>query len=70
MSKLEAQGSGKLSSQTVVNPRENASAVTLRNGKELKERPPASKPEDKNKDKKHNIEKEKEVSTSNHVLII
>ncbi|KAJ9141273.1 hypothetical protein P3X46_031823 [Hevea brasiliensis] len=34
ISKLEAQGSGKLSSQTVMNPRENASAILLRSGKE------------------------------------
>ncbi|XP_038708081.1 uncharacterized protein LOC120003252 isoform X2 [Tripterygium wilfordii] len=32
VSNLEAQGSGKLPSQTIVNPRENASAVTLRSG--------------------------------------
>ena len=62
---MEGQGSGKLPSQTVVNLRGNASAVTLRNVKELEERPLASKPEDKEKDKKCNIEKEKEVSTSN-----
>lgn len=36
--KLEAQGSGKLPSQTI-NPRENASAVTLRSGKILEEAP-------------------------------
>ena len=35
VSKLEAQGSGKLPSQTIINPRENASAITLRNGREL-----------------------------------
>ncbi|KAL5569950.1 hypothetical protein UlMin_026525 [Ulmus minor] len=29
--KLEAQGSGKLPSQTVINPKENASAISLRN---------------------------------------
>ena len=51
----------------MVNLRENASTVTLKNGKKLEERPPASKPEDKDKDKKHNIENEKEVSTSNHI---
>ena len=44
MSKIEAQGSGKLPSQMVVNPNENASAVTLRNGKELEEKPLANKP--------------------------
>ncbi|KAM7514528.1 hypothetical protein LguiA_004111 [Lonicera macranthoides] len=34
---LESQRSGKLPSQTVVNPRQDASAITLRSGKELKE---------------------------------
>ncbi|XP_022875745.1 uncharacterized protein LOC111394216 [Olea europaea var. sylvestris] len=32
---LEAQGSGKLPSRTIVNPRENACAITLRSGKEV-----------------------------------
>ncbi|XP_073153374.1 uncharacterized protein [Henckelia pumila] len=36
INKLEAQNSNSLPSQTVVNPRENASAITLRTGKELK----------------------------------
>ena len=36
ISQLEAQSSGKLPSQTVVNPRENASAIVLRSGKEVK----------------------------------
>ena len=35
ISRLEVQSSGKLPSQTVVNPRENASAIVLRNGKEV-----------------------------------
>ncbi|XP_075494810.1 uncharacterized protein LOC142532384 [Primulina tabacum] len=35
VSKLEAQNSGKLASQTVVNPKENASAMVLRSGKEI-----------------------------------
>ncbi|XP_075473857.1 uncharacterized protein LOC142504900 [Primulina tabacum] len=35
VSKLEAQNSGKLPSQTVVNPKENASAMILRSGKEI-----------------------------------
>ena len=35
ISRLEAQSSGKLPSQTVVNPRENASAIILRSGKEV-----------------------------------
>ena len=34
--RLEAQSLGKLPSQTVVNPRENASAVILRSGKKVK----------------------------------
>ena len=35
ISRLEAQSSGKLPSQTIVNPRENASAIILRSGKEV-----------------------------------
>ncbi|XP_075499105.1 uncharacterized protein LOC142537478 [Primulina tabacum] len=35
VSKLKAQNSGKLPSQTVVNPKENASAMVLRSGKEI-----------------------------------
>ncbi|KAL5573536.1 hypothetical protein UlMin_023133 [Ulmus minor] len=35
--KLEAQGSGKLPSQTVINPKENANAISLRSGKTLDE---------------------------------
>ena len=35
ISRLEAQSLGKLPSQTVVNPRENASAIVLRSGKEV-----------------------------------
>ncbi|KAL4368664.1 hypothetical protein GQ457_05G022790 [Hibiscus cannabinus] len=35
MSKLEAQNSGKLPSQTEVNPRENCNAISLRSGKEI-----------------------------------
>ncbi|XP_073120292.1 uncharacterized protein [Henckelia pumila] len=35
VSNLEAQNSGKLSSQTVVNPRENASSMVLRSGKKI-----------------------------------
>ncbi|XP_052288698.1 uncharacterized protein LOC127899377, partial [Citrus sinensis] len=37
MSRLESQVSGKLPSQTEVNPKQNASAVILRSGKELQE---------------------------------
>ena len=35
ISRLEAQRLGKLPSQMVVNPRENASAIILRSGKEV-----------------------------------
>ena len=35
ISQLEAQSSRKLPSQMVVNPRENASAIVLRSGKEV-----------------------------------
>nr|POE93169.1 hypothetical protein CFP56_40322 [Quercus suber] len=35
ISRLEVQSSGKLPSQTIVNPRENASAIVLRSGKEV-----------------------------------
>ena len=36
ISRLEAQSSGKLPFQTVVNSRENASTIILRSGKEVK----------------------------------
>ena len=49
ISQLEAQSSGKLPSQMVVNPRENASAIVLRSGKEVeilvKAAPPSLKQE-------------------------
>ena len=35
ISQLKAQSSGKLPSQMIVNPRENASAIILRSGKEV-----------------------------------
>ena len=35
MDKLEAQSSGKLPSQTIINPWENASVISLRSGKEI-----------------------------------
>ena len=35
ISRLEVQSSGKLPSQMIVNPRENASAIILRSGKEV-----------------------------------
>ena len=36
MDKLEAQESKKLPSQTIINPWENASTISLRSGKEVK----------------------------------
>ncbi|XP_068655775.1 uncharacterized protein [Aristolochia californica] len=49
--RLEAQSSGKLPSQTVVNPRENASAIILRTGKEVEIRTLAdSRKYEQNKD--------------------
>ena len=33
--KLEAQSSGKFPSQTIINPRENVSAISLRSGREI-----------------------------------
>ena len=35
MGKLEAQSSGKLPSQTIINPRENVSAISLRSGRKI-----------------------------------
>ena len=35
ISQLQSRDSRKLPSQTIVNPRENANAITLRNGKQL-----------------------------------
>ena len=50
MGKLEAQGSGKLPSQTIINPWKNASAISLRSGKEIEspiQRPLKAVPKDK-----------------------
>ena len=38
LSQIQARDSGKLLSQTIVNPRENANAITLRIGKQLETR--------------------------------
>ena len=35
LSQIQARDSGKLPSQTIVNPRENVNAMTLRSGKQL-----------------------------------
>lgn len=50
---LESQSSGKIPSQKVVNPRKNASAIVLRNGKEVDipvNETPTSLEQDKEKD--------------------
>ena len=35
INQLQSRDSGKLPSQTIVNPRENTNAITLRSGKQL-----------------------------------
>ncbi|KAJ9173939.1 hypothetical protein P3X46_017022 [Hevea brasiliensis] len=57
VSKLEAQGSGKLPSQTIMNPRENVNAIVLRSGKEVDNQTP-------HEPKKKQGEKEFEVNNS------
>ncbi|KAL5583464.1 hypothetical protein UlMin_015906 [Ulmus minor] len=54
--RLEAQGSGMLPSQTVINPKENASAISLRSGKILDEA--YKKPVQNGKEKDLSLEKD------------
>ncbi|XP_057251644.1 uncharacterized protein LOC125498895 [Beta vulgaris subsp. vulgaris] len=56
VNKLEAQSSGKLPSQTEVNPKKNVSAMTLRSGKELVDLEPS-----KSKVMKEIVTKDEEV---------
>jgi hypothetical protein len=52
ISQLKAQSSGKLPSQTVINPRENVSSIVLRSGKEIEipiKATPASSEQEKEK---------------------
>ena len=66
ISRLDVQSSGKLSSQTVVNPRENAGAIVLRSGKEVEilvKATPASSKQEKQK----NIVKDKDIPNDNDV---
>ncbi|XP_073152066.1 uncharacterized protein [Henckelia pumila] len=72
---LEAQNSGKLPSQTVVNPRENASAMVLRSGKkiEIESTSPMTTNEGKDMDKEaentsEELEKSKKTDYENEVL--
>ncbi|XP_057505523.1 uncharacterized protein LOC130788837 [Actinidia eriantha] len=63
ISHLEAQGSGKLPSQTVVNPRENVSAIILRSGKEV-EIPIKAAPTSSKQEKERNIPNDDNVPKS------
>ncbi|KAJ9178685.1 hypothetical protein P3X46_010549 [Hevea brasiliensis] len=63
VSKLEAQGSGKLPSQTVMNPRENASAILLQNGKEVDNQTPHESMKKKKQGEKESEVPEVEVNT-------
>ncbi|XP_038978588.1 uncharacterized protein LOC120108942, partial [Phoenix dactylifera] len=66
ISRLEAQSSGKLPSQTVVNPRENASAIVLRSGKEV-EIPTKATPASSKQEKEKNIVADRNVSNDDDV---
>ena len=66
ISQLEAQNSGKLPSQTIVNPRENASAIILSSGKEVEilvKATPASSKQEKGK----NVITNKDILNNNEV---
>ncbi|KAJ9189287.1 hypothetical protein P3X46_000597 [Hevea brasiliensis] len=63
VSKLEAQGFGKLPSQTVMNPRENASLILLRSGKEVDNQTPHEPVKKKKQGKKESEVPEIEVNT-------
>ena len=66
ISQLEAQSSGKLPSQTVVNPRENASEIILRSGKEV-EIPVKAAPASLKQEKEQNIVVDKNVPNDDEV---
>ncbi|XP_038978210.1 uncharacterized protein LOC120108622 [Phoenix dactylifera] len=66
ISRLEAQSSGKLPSQTVVNPRENASAIVLRSGKVV-EIPTKATPASSKQEKEKNIVADRNVSNDDDV---
>ncbi|KAJ9139867.1 hypothetical protein P3X46_030562 [Hevea brasiliensis] len=63
VSKLKAQGSGKLPSQTVINPKENASAILLRSGKEVDNQTPHEPMKKKKQGETESEVLEVEVST-------
>jgi hypothetical protein len=66
ISQLEAQSSGKLPTQTVINPRENASAIVLRSGKEV-EIPVKTAPASSKQEKKKNVVADKNVPNDDDV---
>ena len=66
ISRLEAQSSGKLPSQTIVNPRENASAIVLGSGKEV-EIPVKATPASLKQEKEQNVVVDKHVPNDNGV---
>ena len=66
ISRLKAQSSGKLSSQTVVNPRENARAIVLRSGKEV-EIPEKAAPALSKQEKEKNVVADKNVPNDDEV---
>ena len=66
ISRLKAQTSGKLPSQTVVNPRENASAIILRSGKEV-EIPEKATPASSKQEKEKNVIVDKNIPNDNEL---
>ncbi|KAJ9189114.1 hypothetical protein P3X46_000445 [Hevea brasiliensis] len=63
VSKLEAQGSRKLPSQAVMNPRENASAIVLQSGKEVDNQTPYEPTKKKKQGAKESEVPKVEIST-------
>ena len=66
ISRLEAQSSGKFPSQTVVNPRENASKIVLRSDKEV-EIPEKAAPALLKQEKEKNVVADKNVPNDDEV---
>ena len=66
ISRLEAQSSGKLTSQTVVNPNDNASAIVLRSGKEV-EIPEKAAPALSKQEKEKNVVANRNVPNGDEV---
>ena len=66
VNRLEAQGSGRLPSQSTINPREQLKAITLRSGKELEPTPlipttPTTTTQE-GRDEQHNREEEQPLT--------